>query len=144
MISPMRFFALRFSAALLVAEILPAGARAAQVEPPKPKSAVPIFAEILYAPTDFAALRKRVGRRVVLEGKIAATGSSRTGTTSYLNFTQNYHDSVSLVFLGTKGIAKEQFAAFIGKKIHVGGILEDRNGALQMRVFDLEQIKVLP
>ena len=54
---------------------------------------------------------------------------------------------VSLVFLGTsgaKGIAKADIAAFVGKKIHIGGILEEWNGALQMRVFELEQIKVLP
>jgi len=108
---------------------------------------VPIVAEILYAPTDLAALRKRLGRRVVLEGKIVAMGNSRSGSTSYLNFTKNYHDSVSLVFLGTsgaKGISKDQLAAFVGKKIHVGGILEDRTGALQMRVFEVDQIKVLP
>jgi hypothetical protein len=51
------------------------------------------------------------------------------------------------VFLGTsgaKGIAKQDIAAFVGKKIHIGGVLEDWNGALQMRVFELDQIKVLP
>ena len=116
-------------------------------EPARPKVPVSAVAEIIHAPTDLAALRKVVGRRVVLEGKIVATGSSRTGSTSYLNFTKNYHDSVSLVFLGTsgaKGIAKADIAAFVGRKIHIGGILEDRNGALQMRVFELEQIKVMP
>lgn len=119
----------------------------ARAEQPKPASAVPIIAEVICSPTDLAGLRKQVGRRVVIEGKIVASGSSRTGSTSYLNFTKNYHDSVSLVFLGTsgaKGIPKAQLGAFIGKRIHVGGILEDRNGALQMRVFELEQIKVLP
>ena len=130
-----------FAACLLVAVCI------VRAGPIATKATVPIVAEIIYAPTDLAALRKRVGRRVVLEGKIEASGSSRTGSTSYLNFTKNYHDSVSLVFLGTsgaKGIPKDQFANFIGKKIHVGGILEDRNGALQMRVFALDQIKVLP
>ena len=116
-------------------------------ETARPKPAIPSVAEAIYAPTDLAVLRKRLGRRVVLEGKIVASGSSRSGSTSYLNFTKNHHDSVSLVFLGSsgkKGIAKEQLTAFIGKKIHIGGILEDWNGALQVRVFELEQIKVLP
>ncbi len=119
----------------------------ARAEQPKPAVTVPVVAEVIYAPTDFAALRKRVGRRVVIEGKIAAAGSSRSGSTSYLNFTKNYHDSVSLVFLGSKGakgISKAELATFVGKSIHVGGILEDRNGALQMRVFELEQMRVLP
>lgn len=118
-----------------------------QSEPPKAVSAIPNVAEIICAPTDLAALRKRVGRRVVIEGEIVAMGQSRSGSTSYLNFTKNYHDSVSLVFLGgsgAKGIPKDQLAAFIGRKIHVGGLIEDRSGALQMRVFELEQIKVLP
>jgi hypothetical protein len=119
----------------------------AQAEPPKPRSAVPVVAEKVYAPTDLAALRKRLGRRVVIEGKIVATGSSRSGSTSYLNFTANYRDSVSLVFLGSSGankISKDQLAAFVGKKVHIGGILEERNGALQMRVFELQQLRVLP
>ena len=139
---PVRLLALPLSAVLLFAD-----AGSVKAEPGRAKTSVPIVTEIIYAPTDLAEFRKRVGRRVVIEGKIVATGSSRTGSTSYLNFTKNYHDSVSLVFLGTsgaKGIAKADIAAFVGKKIHIGGILEERNGALQMRVFDLEQIKVLP
>ncbi len=118
-----------------------------RAEPVRAKGGIPVVSEPIYAPTDLAALRKRLGRRVVLEGKIVATGSSRSGSTSYLNFTKNHHDSVSLVFLGTsgkKGIAKEDLAAFVGKKIHIGGVLEDWNGALQVRVFELDQIKVLP
>ena len=139
---PVRLFAhCRFVACSLVVTGL------LRAEPIRTKATVPVIAEIIYAPTDLAVLRKRLGRRVVLEGKIVAMGKSRTGSTSYLNFTTNYHDSVSLVFLGTsgaKGIPKEQLAAFIGKKIHVGGLIEDRNGALQLRVFELEQIKAIP
>lgn len=103
--------------------------------------------EKVYAPTDLARLRARLGRRVVLEGKLVAMGASHTGATTYLNFTKNYRDSVSLVFLGSsiaKGIPKEQLAALVGKTIHIGGLVEERNGALQMRVFSMEQIKVLP
>ena len=108
---------------------------------------MPLVAETVHDPTDLAALRKKVGRRVVLEGKIVATGNSRTGSTSYLNFTKNYRDSVSLVFLGAsvaKDFPKERLAEFVGKKIHIGGLIEERNGALQMRVFYAEQIRVLP
>jgi hypothetical protein len=108
---------------------------------------LPVVVEKVYAPTDFAKLRPRLNHRVVLEGVIVATGGSRGGSASYLNFTKNYRDSVSLVFLGAavaKEFPKERLAGFVGKKIHVGGLLEERGGALQMRVFDAEQIKVLP
>ena len=140
-------FPVRQVAFCCLAVCLLGGPDVLRAEPARQKSTIPVVAEIIYAPTDLAALRKRLGRRVVLEGSIVGSGTSRTGSTSYLNFTKNYHDSVSLVFLGSsgkKGIPKTQLAAFVGKKIHIGGILEDRSGALQMRVFDLEQIKVLP
>ena len=139
---PVRLFALCWFAVCLLADT-----GLLRAEPIRTNATVPIVAEIIYAPTDLVVLRKRLGRRIVLEGKIVAMGKSRSGSTSYLNFTKNYHDSVSLVFLGTsgaKGIPKEQLAAFIGKTIHVGGLIEDRSGALQMRVFEPEQIKVLP
>ena len=111
----------------------------------KTGSGVPGVPEKIYAPTDLADLRKQLHRRVVLEGVVAATGKSRTGATSYVNFTKNYRDSVSLVFLGgTKDeFPQEKLAEFVGKKIHVGGLLDERSGALQVRVFELEQIKVL-
>ena len=140
-------FPVRFFAPHCIAVSLIAAAGNAHAEPHKGGVAVPVVAEIIYAPTDFAKLRPRVNHRVVLEGVIVATGKSRSGSTSYLNFTKNYRDSVSLVFLGAsvaKEFPKERLAGFVGKKIHVGGLLEERSGALQMRVFELEQIKVLP
>ncbi len=118
-----------------------------RAEPVKKASAVPVVKEVIYAPTDFARLKPKVNRRVVIEGEIVATGRSRSGATGYLNFTKNYRDSVSLVFLGAsvaKDFPEERLKGFVGKRIRVGGLLEERNGALQMRVFTPEQIKVLP
>lgn len=138
-------FAARLSAPLCAAAFLCASACAGRAEVPK-AAAVPVVAEIVYAPTDLAKLKPRVSHRVVLEGVIVATGKSRSGSTSYLNFTKNYRDSVSLVFLGAsvaKEFPKEKLAEYVGRKIHIGGLLEERNGALQMRVFAAEQIKVL-
>jgi hypothetical protein len=139
---PARFIAFHCFAMSL----LTAGSGALCAEPMNKGGTVPVVAEIIYAPTDLAKLKPRVNHRVVLEGVIVATGKSRTGSTSYLNFTKNYRDSVSLVFLGAsvaKDFPKERLAEFVGRKIHVGGLLEERSGALQMRVFDAEQIKVL-
>ena len=138
---PFRHFALCL-AAVYVSGFMPVG-RAETAG--KTGGAVLVVQEKVCAPTDLANLRKQLHRRVVLEGVIAATGKSRTGATSYLNFTKNYRESVSLVFLGGK---KDEFpqaklAEFVGKKVHVGGLLDERNGALQVRVFELEQLKVL-
>ena len=140
-------FPVRLSVLRCVVACVFAIACAVRAEPPKSHSAVPVFAEIIYAPTDLAALRKRLNHRVVLEGKIVAMGKSRSGSTTYLNFTKNYHDSVSLVCLAADGagaFTKERLSEFVGKKVHVGGLIEDRSGALQVRVFELGQIKVLP
>ncbi len=139
---PVRLFALQCAAACLFSGV--GTVRADRVEK---GGAVPVVTEVIYAPTDFARLKPRVNRRVVIEGVIVAQGNSRTGSTSYLNFTRNYRDSVSLVFLGAsvaKDFPKEKLAEFVGKKIHVGGLLEERGGALQLRVFSPEQIKVVP
>jgi hypothetical protein len=142
----MRFPASKVALHCIVVSLL-AAVGGVQAEPLKPGGTVPVVAEVIYAPTDIAKLKPKVNRRVVLEGVIVATGKSRTGSTSYLNFTKNYRDSVSLVFLGAsvaKDFPKEKLAEFVGKKIHVGGLLEERSGALQMRVFYPEQIRVLP
>lgn len=127
--------------------ILLALPRPASAETPIAKKPQRATAEKTYAPTDLAALREKVNRRVVIEGKIAATGSSRSGSTSYLNFTKNYRDSVSLVFLGsaiTRQFPKDRLATYVGKRVHIGGILEERNGALQIRVLLPEQLRILP
>lgn len=139
---PVRLFAIPYSALCLFVT----GAETV-AEPQKAAAGVPIIAEAVHVPTDLAGLKKMLGRRVILEGKIVAFGNSSSGSTSYLNFTKNYRKSVSLVFLGTSGkagIPKDQLEAFVGKKIHVGGLIEEWKGALQMRVFDLEQMRVLP
>ena len=143
---PVRSFAL-----CLAALCLPAFVPAGRTEPAgKAGGGVPAMGvlgvpEKIYAPTDLGSLRKQLHRRVVLEGVIAATGKSPTGATSHLNFTKNYRDSVSLVFLGGRKdeFPEEKLAEFVGKKIHVGGLLDERSGALQVRVFELAQIRVL-
>ena len=134
---PVRSFVL-----CLAVMCLPAFVSSGRAEPATGVVGVP---EKIYAPTDLANLRKQLHRRVVLEGVIVSTGKSGTGATSYLNFTKNYRESVSLVFLGGRKdeFPAEKLAEFVGKKIHVGGLLDERSGALQVRVFELEQIRML-
>jgi hypothetical protein len=139
-------FPVRLLASCVLAAHLAASAGSALAEAPARQGAVPVVVEEVHLPTDLAKLRPRVNRRVVLEGVILAVGKSRSGATSYLNFTKNYRDSVALVFLGAsvaKDFPKAKLVEFVGKKIHVGGILEERSGALQMRVFYPEQIRVM-
>ena len=139
-------FSLRVFAFVSAAGVFFPTMQRAPAEPPaRTGGGVPVVVEKVYAPTDIAALRTQLHRRVVLEGTVAAIGKSGSGATTYLNFTKNYRASVSLVFLGGRKdeFPREKIAEFVGKKIHVGGLLNERSGALQVRVFDLEQIRVL-
>ena len=114
---------------------------------PKPDGASPVASEAVFAPTDLDGLRSKLNRRVVVEGKITGTGQSTTGSVRYLNFTANHRDSVALVFLAgsdRKGFPEEKLKEFVGKKVRIAGLLSDWKGALQIRVFDVGHIRVLP
>ena len=113
-------------------------------EPAKPAEA---SAEVkTYAPTDLTALKEVKGKKVILEGKIAASGANRTESIRYLNFTQNFRESASLVFFANAGsgnFTKEKLAEYVGKKVRVTGTLSEYNGSLQIRMESLDQIKVI-
>ena len=103
--------------------------------------------EKTFSPTDLARLKKQMNRRVVVEGTIVGAGESKTGAVRYLNFTKDFKRSVSLVFFARSGgasFAKEKLAEYVGRKVRVGGLLSERNGALQIKVETVEQIRVLP
>jgi hypothetical protein len=120
---------------------------AANAELPAKRAASANALDEVFAPTDLAGLRRKLNRRVVVEGTITGSGKSKTGSVRYLNFTRNYRDSVSLVFVAGRNreeFPEERLKEFIGKKVHVGGLVSERGGALQMRVFELEHIRLLP
>lgn len=144
---------------LLVAVLLTGLALAADEKPaadaPKadaPKKAAPASAadapaEVkIYSPTDLTTLKELKGHKIVLEGKIANAGANRTESIRYLNFTPNFRESVSLVFFATSGggtFTKEKLGEYVGKKVRVNGTLSDYNGALQIRMESLDQMKVI-
>jgi hypothetical protein len=116
-------------------------------EPPANRGASSFAVDETFSPTDLDGLRRKLNRRVAVEGTIVSSGQSKTGTVRYLNFTKNYRESVSLVFLA--GRDRDAFPVgklqqFVGKKVRIGGLVSERGGALQMRVFDLAHLKVLP
>jgi hypothetical protein len=77
----------------------------------------------------------------VIEGTIASSGANKADTIRYLNFTKNFRESVSLVFFGGK-VPKEKLSEYVGKKVRATGTLDDHNDALQIKVDNLDQIKV--
>jgi hypothetical protein len=116
-------------------------------KPAEPAKAAQAPAEVkTYAPTDLTALKEVKGQKIILEGKIAASGANRTESIRYLNFTQNFRESASLVFFANAGggtFTKEKLGEYIGKKVRVSGTLAEYNGSLQIRMESLDQIKVI-
>ena len=101
----------------------------------------------MFAPTDLAKLKEMVGKPVVVEGRLTAQGENKTATIRYLNFSKNYKETISLVFVVDKGgdqFTSEKLGAFVGKKVRVSGTVGTYNDALQIKIDKLEQIKIQP
>jgi RecG-like helicase len=116
-------------------------AAAAPAEPAKTAEA-PAADTKTFLSTDLTLLRPLKGQKVNIEGTIAATGANKTDSIRYLNFTKNFRESVSLVFFGN-AVPKEKLADFVGKKVRVNGALEEYKEALQIKIANLDQIKVI-
>ena len=82
-----------------------------------------------------------------MEGKLQRQGENKAQTIRYLNFTQNYRDSVALVFFVSKGaetFAKDKLTERLGKKVRATGKLAEFNGNLQIEIEKWEQLKEVP
>ena len=137
----MKFIA-RLSLALLAnvvcAEDKPAAAKPAET-PPAATDAIDA------AKLDL--LKPKIGQPVTVEGRIVRTGENKTATFRYLNFTENYHSSVSLVVNVAKdsvGFSAEKVKAWVGKKVRATGTLKAFNGDLQIEIDKWEQVKEVP
>ena len=101
----------------------------------------------IFKPTDLAAIQAAMGKTVIIEGAIVAAGANKTESIRFLNFTRNYRDSVTLVFhtnIGNGNFTKDKVAKYVGKKVRAKGVLTERNGAFQINIESLDQIKVQP
>jgi hypothetical protein len=117
--------------------------------PEKPADATPAPTPVaaagkVFLPTDLDALRPLVGQPITIEGRLVRLGGNKGQTIRYLNFTQNYRDSVALVFFVSKGgdaFAKDKLTEWLGKKVRATGKLADFNGNLQIEVENLDQLQ---
>lgn len=94
-------------------------------------------------PTDLKALRSKLGETIIVEGQIARAGESRSKSHRYLNFTQNYRQSVSLVFPVAKNPAEftlETLGQWVGRRVRATEKLTEYRGALQIEISNLKQL----
>ena len=131
--------------ALLVVLLFPALAFAEEKPAAPTPPGAPAAAAL--APNDLVKLKEAVGKPVVVEGPIVAQGENETATVRYLNFSKNYQESISLIFMVAKGgdqFTTEKLSAFVGKKVRVSGTVGTYNEVLQFKIEKLDQIEIQP
>ena len=119
----------------------------AEDKPAAPTAPVATPEVTVFAPIDLEKLKEMNGKPVVIEGTVYAQGENKSATIRYLNFTKNFKEAVSLVFMVAKGgeeFSKEKLAAFVGKKVRVTGTVSTYNDALQIKIDKLAQIQIQP
>lgn len=121
-----------------------ASAGAADEKPPEKPAETAPAPDNVFLPTELDALRPLLGKSIAVEGKLQRQGGNKAQTIRYLNFTQNYRDSVSLVFFISKGgeaFAKDKLTEWLGKKVRATGKLSEFNGNLQIEIEKLDQLQ---
>ena len=90
---------------------LPAGVGAVCAQSPKAGGTVPVVAEIIYAPTDFAKLRPRLNHRVVIEG-VGVTKETVPAPDDWLGALRSFATSVCHRSGAVSCVARTQVVAW--------------------------------
>jgi serine/threonine-protein kinase len=134
---------------------VPAPSVPAPLSPPPPTPAPPaapspipspVVSAPVHDPRDLATLRSKVGQTINLRGTPVALGENRVGTITYLNFTQDYRDSVALVCFhddDPEGFRKENLQTFLQRPLEVTGQLEEYRGNLQLRIKSVRSLRLV-
>jgi RecJ-like exonuclease len=137
----------RIPAILVTTTLLHAARLMAADSPPAPPPAAPATAGgKVFAPKELDAMRALKGQTIKIEGTIVKQGESKNATVRYLNFSDRYQESISLVFMVSKGagaFTKEKLAEYVGKKVQVTGPVSEFNNNLQIEMKSLDQIKIV-
>lgn len=132
---------------LLVIAVAASGPLCAQSAAPEKKPETSASGTEIYDPKQLDALRAKKGQKITVEGSIVRSGENRAATIRYLNFTQNYRESVSLLFVVSKNAAEftaEKLTAWVGKKVRATGMLKEYGSDLQMEIEKWDQLQEVP
>ncbi len=97
-------------------------------------------------PLDLEAARACLGKEITVEGRVADYGQSKSGTMRYLNFDNDFHRSISLVFRVTENemiFTTEYLQSHVGKTVRATGVMSEYQGRLQMKISDPKQVHKL-
>lgn len=96
------------------------------------------------APKDLEKLRGLRHKLVAVEGRLLRSGESKSGTHRYLNFTNSFRESVSLVFQISKNpeeFSTEKLKAWVGKYVRATGTVTEYGSDLQIMIDSWDQIQ---
>ena len=96
--------------------------------------------------TDLPSLRDKRKQHATVQGRVLKTGVNHPGTMRFLNFTEPYGNSFSVMMLVSD--APDQFIdsklkTYEGKTIRFSGIVEENQGALQIRIRNLAELRIV-
>jgi len=118
-----------------------ANASATQVKTGSAADTVPFF-----DPLDGAEMLKQDGQVIKIRGRIVQFGSAASGRAYYLNFSDNYRASLSLVFFPAENPAElrpELLRGFVNKTVVVEGRVSTFRGAPQIVLKSLADLKIV-
>jgi len=113
---------------------------------PEPSGSISIEQAIeTFDPEQLARLKAMLGKEVMIEGVPVGVSENRSGSIRYLNFTEDYKASISLVFFisdSPEEFTEEKLSRYAGKLITVTGRVDEYRGDLQLKVKNSSQIKI--
>lgn len=95
-------------------------------------------------PLDLEGILAAKGREASFEGVPVRVGKNKNETIFYLNFSENFRSTLSLVFFSKdfpEGFGEPDLMVFVGRKIQIRGLVEEYNGAPQIKVQSLDHLK---
>ncbi|RYD84427.1 MAG: hypothetical protein EOP84_05530 [Verrucomicrobiaceae bacterium] len=99
--------------------------------------------EKIYSPEELDNFRGVRGQVITVEGTLARAGESKSKTVRYLNFSQDYRDTLVLVFFVSKGgdaFAMEKLHKWIGKKVRATGKVTEYGSTMQLEIEKWDQL----
>ncbi|NJK90417.1 MAG: hypothetical protein HC904_00440 [Blastochloris sp.] len=113
---------------------------------PEPIQTEPKVEAAFLDPLDTEAVRAAVGQTREVEGRPVRLGENKAGTILYLNFSENFRNTLTLVFFikdQAPGFGRESLEPYLNKKIRIKAEISEYNGAPQIKVDSLDQMQMV-
>jgi serine/threonine-protein kinase len=117
-----------------------------QYKPPTKTGSTAPRAFSVLDPQDKSSLMAAIGMMSEVEGTIVRQGQNRQGTIKYLNFSEDFKDTLTLVFFmrgNERVFTDEALRSYLNKRVRVRGQISEHLGSPQIVISDLSQIEII-